>query len=80
VSSRSSSRTSAPRTSARDLLRSDARIGVTVGEWWTTWTTDTLWSRPSESTNIHYREQTEKFARKHWDLPIRKIGDEHVAA
>jgi integrase len=65
---------------ARRLLRANARIGVTVGEFWTTWTTDPLWARPSASTNIHYRERTEKFAREHWDVPLRMIGDEHVAA
>ncbi len=65
---------------ARKLLRANARIGVTLGEWWTTWTTDPLWARPAESTNIHNRERTEKFARLHWDTPIRAIGDEHVAA
>jgi integrase len=64
----------------RRLLRANARVGITVGEWWTTWTTDQLWERESASTMIIYRERTEKFARAHWNEPIRRIGDEHVAA
>jgi integrase len=65
---------------ARALLRSSARVGVTVRDWWRTWTTDPLWRRPSESTNIHYRERTEKFVAEHGALPMRSIGDQHVAA
>lgn len=65
---------------ARQLLLGNARLGVTVGQWWTEWTTDPLWARPSESTNIHYRERTEKFARAHWDIALRRIGDDHVSA
>jgi integrase len=70
----------AAESEARRLLHTSARVGVTVGQWWTEWTTDPLWARPSESTNIHYRERTERFAREHWDTPIRTIGDDHVAA
>ena len=65
---------------ARDMLRSNARLGVTVGEWWTEWTTDPLWARPAASTNVHNRERTSKFALEHWSLPLRSIGDENVAA
>jgi integrase len=65
---------------ARRLLRANARTGVTVREFWEDWTTDPLWERPSKSTNIHRRERTEKFAAAHADLPMRAIGDEHVAA
>lgn len=65
---------------ARKLLRDGVRLGVSVGEWWTTWTTDPVWARPAASTNIHNRERTEKFARQHWDAPLRAIADDHVSA
>jgi integrase len=65
---------------ARRLLRADARLGVTVREFWTLWTTDPLWLRSAKSTNIHNRERTERFVEEYGSLPIRAIGDEHVAA
>jgi integrase len=65
---------------ARRVLRSNARVGVTVAEFWQDWTADPLWLRPAESTNIHNRERTSKFVAAHGDLPLRSIGDEHVAA
>jgi integrase len=65
---------------ARRVLRSSARVGVTVAEFWADWTTDPLWLRPARSTNLHNRERTEKFVRAHAELPLRAIGDEHVAA
>jgi hypothetical protein len=51
-----------------------------VREFWDDWTTDPLWLRPAESTNIHNRERTSKFVAAHGDLPLRAIGDDHVAA
>jgi integrase len=65
---------------ARKVLRSSARVGVTVREFWNEWTTDSLWLRPAASTNIHNRERTEKFVAAYGDLPIRTICDDHVAA
>jgi integrase len=65
---------------ARRLLRASARTGVTVREFWADWTTDPLWLRPAASTNLHNRERTSKFVAAHGDLPLRAIGDEHVAA
>jgi integrase len=65
---------------ARRVLRSSARTGVTVREFWTDWTTDPLWLRPAISTNLHNRERTEKFVVAHGDLPMRAIGDDQVAA
>jgi integrase len=65
---------------ARKVLRSSARVGVTVREFWNDWTTDPLWLRPARSTNIHNRERTAKFVAEHGDLPLRAIGDIHVAA
>ena len=43
---------------AKRLLRTNARVGVTVREFWDDWTTDPLWLRPAESTNVHRRERT----------------------
>jgi hypothetical protein len=54
---------------ARRLLRAGARTGVTVREFWHEWTTDPLWLRPAESTNLHYRERTQKFRRCAWRPP-----------
>jgi integrase len=65
---------------ARRLLRSNARLGVTVREFWQDWTTDPLWMRPAPSTNIHNAERTRGFVDAYGDLPLRSIGDEHVAA
>ena len=63
---------------ARDVLRANARAGVTVREFWEEWTTDPLWLRPAESTNIHNRERTERFVATYGHLPIRAVDDELV--
>ena len=34
---------------ALKVLRTNARAGMTVREWWEEWTTDPLWLRPAES-------------------------------
>src|SRR3954468_17865470 len=34
---------------ARRVIRSGARLGVTVKEFWRDWTTDPLWLRPAKS-------------------------------
>jgi integrase len=67
---------------ARDVLTDRALRGVTVLEWWTTWTTDPLWDRPEESTNIHRAERTKAFAHdpRFRDRAVRTIGPEDVAA
>jgi integrase len=67
-------------TEARRLLRQNARVGVTVREFWADWTTDPLWLRPARSTNLHNLERTSKFVAVHGALPLRAISDEHVAA
>jgi len=63
---------------ALKLLRTNARVGVTVREWWEEWTTDPLWLRPAESTNIHNHERTERFAAAYGHLPIRAVDDDIV--
>lgn len=60
-------------------LRDSMRLGVTVGQWWTEWTTSPLWERPAESTNIINRERTERFARNYWHVPLKNVDSEHVA-
>ena len=65
---------------AKRVLHSSARTGVTVREFWQDWTSDPLWLRPAASTNLHNLERTRKFVAAHGDLPMRAIGDEHVAA
>ncbi len=42
---------------ALKVLRTNARAGMTVREWWEEWTTDPLWLRPAESTNLLNRER-----------------------
>ena len=49
---------------AKQLLRTNARAGVTVREFWNDWTTDPPWMRPAESTNVHRRERTTKFVER----------------
>jgi integrase len=65
---------------ARELLRQNARLGVTVREWWDEWTTDPLWLRAAESTNVHTRERTSKFVVAYGNRPMCSIGDDVVAA
>src|SRR4051794_37366328 len=64
---------------ASHLLRDKAKLGVTVREWWETWTTDALWLRPAESTNMHNKERTAKFVDRYRDRAIRTVGDDVVA-
>src|SRR5215217_1067688 len=64
---------------ARDLLHDLALRGKTVGEWWGEWTTDPLWARPAESTNMHNRERTRAFAQTYADRPMRAIDSLVVA-
>lgn len=64
---------------ARDVLHDLAVRGKTVAEWWADWTTDPLWERPAESTNIHRRERTQAFALAYADRPLRAIDAPVVA-
>ena len=47
-----------PRTKLATLLRENARAGATVREFWQEWTTNKLWLRDAESTNMHNAERT----------------------
>jgi hypothetical protein len=52
---------------------------VTVRAFWERWTTDPLFARPKESSDIRRRELTKSFAERYGDIPIRHVGDEIVA-
>ncbi len=51
---------------------------ITVGEFHRRWTTDPLFARPKQSTDIHNRERTRAFAEKYADVPMDEVGDEIV--
>jgi integrase len=68
---------------ARETAR--ARLGmvrerdVTVRGFWARWTTDPLFARPKESSDIRRRELTQGFVERYGDVPIAQVGDEIVA-
>jgi integrase len=66
------------REKARERL-GQRRSNVTLADFHERWTTDPLFARPKESTNIHNAERTRAFATKHGSLLIEQIGDEIVA-
>ncbi len=68
---------------ARELAR--ARLGedfakpVTLATFWQRWTSDPLFARPKESTNIHNRERTKTFVARYGARSIDAIDDSVVA-
>jgi integrase len=68
---------------ARELAR--ARLGegqaaaITLVNFWERWTSDPLFARPKESTNIHNRERTKTFVVRYGEQPIDAIDDAVVA-
>ena len=52
----------AAREKARAILKGNTPGETTVRQWWERWTTDPLFARPKESTNVHNRERTKAFA------------------
>jgi integrase len=68
---------------AREQAR--ARLGdvradiVTLRGFWERWTTDPLFARPKESTNILNRERTGAFVARYGNLSMGEIGDDVVA-
>jgi integrase len=68
---------------ARELART--RLGlvqpevVTLAAFWERWTTDALFARPKQSTNIHNRERTKGFVAVYGPRPIGMIDDAVVA-
>lgn len=65
------------RARAREAI-GQRRSDVTVGRFWERWTTDPLFARPKESTNIHNRERTQAFKERYEPLPLAAVGDEIV--
>jgi integrase len=65
------------RSRAREALGGPLHL-VTVGEFQLRWTTDPLFARPKESTNIHNKERTIAFATRYADVPVAHVGDEIV--
>lgn len=71
---------------AAKTARSDARkrlggpgCDVTVADFRTRWTTDPLFARPKDSTNIHNRERTKAFVDLYGDLALRMVDDAIVS-
>jgi integrase len=55
------------------------RSAMTVGEFAGRWTTDPLYERPKESTNLHNAERIKAFVQKHRHLTLDQVTDEIVA-
>ena len=69
----------AARERARAALGRAPVGAVTVGVFWERWTSDPLFARPKDSTNIHNRERTREFARRYADVPLALLADAVVA-
>jgi len=67
------------REKARERLETVQPSDLTVRAFWERWTTDPLFARPKESSDIHRRELTKSFVDRFGDVPIRQVGDEIVA-
>jgi integrase len=67
------------RARARERIESLDPRKTTVREFWERWSTDPLFARPKESTDIRRREQTKRFVDRYGDVSLREIGDEVVA-
>jgi hypothetical protein len=63
------------RERARERLGAVRARDVTVRAFWERWTTDPLFARPKESSDIRRRELTKSFAERYGDIPIRHVGD-----
>jgi hypothetical protein len=67
------------REQARERLGDIPSASVTLAAFWTRWTTDPLFARLKESTNIHNRERTKAFVERYGSRPMDAIGDAAVA-
>lgn len=63
----------AARAKAREALGKSQVSSVTVRGFWERWTTDPLFARPKESTNIHNQERTRAFVEKYGELPMGDV-------
>jgi integrase len=68
---------------AAEVLAQRRGVEVTLQDWADTWTTDPLFRRPKESTNIHNRERIGRFVAEHGSVPLSVFetdrGDQIVA-
>jgi hypothetical protein len=67
------------REQARERLSNVRRRDVTVRGFWERWTTDPLFARPKESSDIRRRELTKGFVERYGEIPLVRVGDEIVA-
>jgi integrase len=67
------------RERARERLGKSQEEAITLAAFWERWTTDPLFARPKESTNIHNRERTKGFVTVYGARPIAEIDDAVVA-
>jgi len=65
----------AAREKARAILKGSAPHETTVKQWWERWTSDPLFARPKESTNIHNEERTRAFAERYGSVPLHQVGN-----
>lgn len=70
---RTKSEAKAARAKAREALGKSQASSVTVRGFWERWTTDPLFARPKESTNLHNRERTRGFAEKYGSVPLHRV-------
>jgi integrase len=64
---------------AAEVLAERKPHALTLAAWAERWTTDPLYQRRKESTQIHNRERIKRFVEKHGSLPLDAIGDQIVA-
>lgn len=67
------------REKARERLGECRAAVITLAAFWQRWTSDPLFARPKESTNIHNRERTKGFVALYGARPIAEIDDAIVA-
>lgn len=67
------------REKAREQLERVNEQDVTVRVFWERWTSDSLFTRPKESSDIRRRELTKTFVDRYGDVPLCQVGDEIVA-
>jgi len=67
------------RQRARERLGGARLRDVSVRGFWERWTTDPLFARPKEASDIRRREGTKAFVERYGEVPIAHVGDEIVA-
>jgi integrase len=67
------------RQRARERLGGTRMRDVSIRGFWERWTTDPLFARPKEASDIRRREGTKAFVERYGEVPIAHVGDEIVA-